>query len=473
MLSDGYFAGRDKKLPCCSAFGSAVVLVLLFLSGCGDEHQAATRSTVTTATATSSSQDSSPCAIALTPHAGTGRTDRDIIRFQEEARRAAQPAAYLEKLGWAFVAKARVSFDPGFYKLAEQSALCLESKKPHSPEALLLHGHVLHNLHKFKEAETLARELVKTRGLWFDHGLLGDVLMEQGKLDEAVEAYQTMMDQKPGPQAYTRGAHLRWLKGDLPGAIELMQMATGAGSSRDPESSAWTHVRLALYELQAGQKQKASDLISAALALQPDYAPALLARGQMLLAEDKNPEAAASLARAAELNPLPEYRWAQIEALHAAGRTEEAEGVREQLMQRGATDDPRTYALYLATVGKEVDNALRLAQQEIKVRADVITLDTLAWALRAAGNIEEARTYSERALAEGTEDARLFYHAGVIAAASGHKNEAERWFDKARAIQQMLLPSERAQLGKESAALQSQKSTLASDPSVRQEQSTR
>lgn len=471
MLS-GYFAGRDQKLPCRGAFGSAVVLVLLFLSSCGDE-QPSTRSTVTTAAPTSSSQDSSnPCAIALTPHAGTARTDRDIIRFQEEARRAVQPAAYLEKLGWAFVAKARLSFDPGFYKLAEQSALCVESKKPHSPEALLLHGHVLHNLHKFKEGETLARELVKTRGLWFDYGLLGDVLMEQGKLDEAVEAYQTMMDQKPGPQAYTRAAHLRWLKGDLPGAIELMQMAAGAGSSRDPESSAWAHVRLALYELQAGHKQKASDLISAALALQPDYAPALLARGQMLLAEEKNQEAAASLARAAELNPLPEYRWAQIEALQVAGRSEEAERIREQLMQRGATDDPRTYALYLATVGKEVDNALRLAQQELKVRTDVITLDTLAWALRAAGNIAEARKYSARALAEGTEDARLFYHAGVIAAAAGQNPEAERWFNKAAAIQQMLLPSERAQLSKESAALQSQKSTLASDPSIRQEQST-
>jgi hypothetical protein len=36
--------------------------------------------------------------------------------------------------------------------------------------------------------------------------------MEQGKLNEAVEAYQTIMDQRPGPQAYSRAAHIHWLK---------------------------------------------------------------------------------------------------------------------------------------------------------------------------------------------------------------------------------------------------------------------
>ena len=35
----------------------------------------------------------------------------------------------VEKLGWSFVEKARESFDPGFYKLAEQCALCLDSKQ--------------------------------------------------------------------------------------------------------------------------------------------------------------------------------------------------------------------------------------------------------------------------------------------------------------------------------------------------------
>ncbi len=54
----------------------------------------------------------------------------------------------------------------------------------------------------------------------------------------------------------------------------------------------------------------------------------------------------------------------------------------------------------------------------------------------------------QRALAEGTEDARLFYHAGLIAEAVGANDEAHRWFEKADAQSHILLPSQRAELAK-------------------------
>ena len=395
-----------KSVFCFVEYISLFLLrTLLLFAGCSrDNHSAPGSPPTADPSASSPVSTADPCTIALMPHTGTNHIDQQIIRLQQEARRAGEPlrTAYLERLGWAFVTKARISFDPGFYKLAEQCALCIESKKPHSAEALLLRGHVLHNLHQFKEGEVLARELVARRGLSFDYGLLGDLLMEQGRLNEAIDAYQKMMDQKPGPQAYSRAAHIRWLKGDLQRAIEAMEMSTGASSSRDPESAAWAHVRLALYELQAGNMSKASNLITVALALQPDYAPALLARGRVLLAEGKNAEAVVPLMRAAQLNPLPEYQWVLLEALRAADRQDEARGVEDQLTQRGATDDPKIFALYLATTGHDIKMALRLAEEELKVRADVFTLDTLAWALRAAGRNQEARTFSERAMAEGT-----------------------------------------------------------------------
>jgi hypothetical protein len=49
-------------------------------------------------------------------------------------------------------------------------------------------------------------------------------------------------------------------------------------------------------------------------------------------------------------------------------------------------------------------------------------------------------------LAEGTEDARLFFHAAMIAAQSGRTAEAQRRFDQATAVSHLLLPSERDQL---------------------------
>ena len=198
-----------------------------------------------------------PCTVALLPHHGDEPVDRDISRAQDRAREAADSIVWLERLGWLFTAKARRSYDPGYWKLAEQCGLCMAARRPHSPEALLLLGHVLDSLHRFHEAETMARELVDARGLYLDWGLLGDALMEEGRLDEAIEAYQKMIDLKPGPQSYSRAAHVRWLKGDLRGAIELARMAARASDPRDSDSSAWSYSRLALYELQAGDAKRA------------------------------------------------------------------------------------------------------------------------------------------------------------------------------------------------------------------------
>jgi tetratricopeptide (TPR) repeat protein len=385
-------------------------------------------------------------ALVLVPQTGNSRTDREISRLQQQIRSGRNLQLSLEQLGWAFVAKARESFDPGFYKLAEQCALLIEKRNPQSHEAMLLRGHVLENLHRFKESETLARRLVEQRGLSFDYGLLGDALMEQGKLGDAVEAYQQMMNLKPDLRAYARAAHMRWLKGDVPGAIDAMELAVGAASPLDAESAAWVNTRLAAYLFQAGKFSEAEQRCAFALSLQSNYAQTLLLKGKILLAQNRLGESVDALQEAAKLNPLPEYQWTLAEALCAAGRENEAFAVEAQLRQHGASGDPRTLALFLATRHDSSGTALRLARAELDSRSDVFTHDALAWSLAAAGNLAEAQTEMQRALAEGTQDARLFFHAGIIASEAGKAADAERWLRKASGLSHLLLPSERNEL---------------------------
>ena len=152
----------------------------------------------------------------------------------------------------------------------------------------------------------------------------------------------------------------------------------------------------------------------------------------MLHDADRVAEAVAPARRAAEINPLPEFQWALADTLRAAGRTDEAAKVEVNLKRNGAQTDPRTFALFLATRGEQSDLAVQLAQRELKDRADIFTHDALAWALAAAGRHDEAWPHMEKALAEGTVDARLFTHAGVLAAKLGHTAEAEAWLAKAR-----------------------------------------
>jgi tetratricopeptide (TPR) repeat protein len=424
----------------CAALLTAVV------AGCGRKPSVprATRQAEPKQTLHASTPDL--LAPALAPLEGDEPADKDIRRIQSQIRNGQNRTAALEQLGWAFVAKAHASFDPGFFKLAEFCAKALDLASPRCPEGLLLNGHIQQNLHRFKEAETLARELVEKRGISFDFALLGDALMEQGRIKEAVEAYQSMVNIRPDLQSYARIAHIRWLTGDLEGGLEMMRAAAGAGSTSDPDSAAWVDIRLATLELQASNIVRAKELCAEALKLRPDYPPALLFRGKMLLAQGDLVGAAVDLELASSRNPLPEYQWALIEALHAAGRAKEAESVAANLRKHGAVADPRTYSLFLATHGDQPELAVRLAKEELRQRGDVFTHDALAWALAAAGHLEEARTHMAAALAEGTVDARLFFHAAMIASRTSDIQDARLQLARALALKSLLLPSEQSQL---------------------------
>jgi len=380
------------------------------------------------------------CHLILTPLTGDKPIDKEISQQQRRILNGSQTVPDVERLGWTFVRKARSTFDPGYYKLAEQCAVCIDSIKSQTAEALLLRAHVAQTFHRFSEAEALASQLTKLRERPFDYGVLGDALIDQGKIRQGAAAYQKMVDLRPDLQSYVRAAHVRWLTGDLKGAIQLMQLAVSSSSPNDPNTGAWAFNRLALYQLQLGDIEQATHSCDAALSLQADYAPAVLTKARILLASKKTDEALVQFKRAAELNPLPEYQWALADVMHMTNSVR-ANEVEAQINQ--SSEDPRTVSLYLATRGDDPERAVQLAEQEIKNRQDVFTHDALAWALAASGRTKEARTEVEKALAEGTNDARLFLHAAIIAGQNGQANQAMRWIKKAETIQQMLFPSER------------------------------
>ncbi|MFN2476043.1 MAG: tetratricopeptide repeat protein [Chthoniobacterales bacterium] len=403
-----------------------------------------------------------PLAVILTPMGGDDKADRDIADLQGKIRQDRSANLLIERLGWAFIAKARLSSDPGFYPLAEQAANVIRTRAPADPGAALLLGHTYHAMHRFAEAEAVARELTAHRDFVFDYALLGDALMEQGKLGAAVDAYQKMVDLKPGLQSYSRIAHIRWLKGDLAGALDASKLAASSGSPREPEPLAWACTRLAFYELESGDVESALASLDRALQFAAGYAPALLMRGRALLAQGKTEDAIAPITTAADASPLPEYLWTLADALRAAGRETEAEGAEAKLQTSGASSDPRTFALFLASRGLDPALATKLASSELANRQDIFTYDALAWSQFASGNIAEAQANMARALAEGTQDARLFYHAGAIAASAGDSRSALDFNTKAHRLELVLLPSERHQLGEQTAALTSTESKVSS-----------
>jgi tetratricopeptide (TPR) repeat protein len=150
-----------------------------------------------------------------------------------------------------------------------------------------------------------------------------------------------MIDLKAFYQSYTRAAHLRWLRGDSAGAIEMMNAAVKAASLRDRESVAWAYTRLADYELQRGHLDEAERMADASLQYVPDYAAALLARGRIRArAEQRHRRCGRTLARAARLNPLPEYQWTLADAAPAGQQDRRSCGLEQQLVRDGAGRRP-------------------------------------------------------------------------------------------------------------------------------------
>ena len=384
--------------------------------------------------------------LIFAPHGGGAREDADIRAAQARTSASGAKAADFESLGWTFIAKARRTLDAGYYKLAEKTADVWDAQFGASPESRLLRGHVLHNVHCFREAETVARLLVIDRGRPEDLALLSDALMEQGKLAEAVDMLQRMVNLKPGVESYSRIAQLRWLKGDLAGATAAMEMAMRAVTPRDDAAAAWTLTRLSGFYLAAGRTDAALNAAEAAAQRVADFPPALLARGRVLLALGKIEAALDPLARAAALNPLPEYQWWLADAQRAAGRADAAAKTEAALRASGEGSDPRTFALFLATRRENLPTALRLAREERETRADVFTHDALAWAYAANGDFTAADTAMRAALAERTPDARLLWHAGEIALRRGARDEAEEFFRRARPLAATLSPSEHSRL---------------------------
>jgi Tfp pilus assembly protein PilF len=125
------------------------------------------------------------------------------------------------------------------------------------------------------------------------------------------------------------------------------------------------------------------------------------------------------------------------DAYAALGRTADAEQ-QYQLLGQLAHSFPRIYdrhwALFCADKGRQLDEALALARKDLELRRDVHAYDALAWVCFKKGLQKDAEAAMEKALAQGTAEAPLFYHAGMIARAGGDQARTNTYFARARAI---------------------------------------
>lgn len=371
--------------------------------------------------------------LALAEVPGRSATERRIQELERRLR--VQPSwddGFL-LLGRAWVRKARESADPGFYLHADACAKVLLERSPEHAGALNLRGLVLLNQHEFRAAKELAESVLRRDAedvmAW---GTLSDAELELGDFDAAVAAVDHMLGLKPGLPAYSRSSYLRFLRGDSSGAVEAIRLAIDAGlDPADAEPLAWTLVQAARLFWHRGDYAGADAGYEQALAVAPDYAPALAERGRVALALGEPARAAELLSRSEQKSPLVETLWLLGDALGESGDERGAAEAYARAEREGLRSDHRTLSLMDSTRNVNVKRALELARAEHALRRDVYTEDALAWALYRNGDIPAALASIDRATRLGTPDALLLFHRGAILLAAGRTKEGRALLEKA------------------------------------------
>jgi tetratricopeptide (TPR) repeat protein len=384
----------------------------------------------------------SPSASGVSLESGfsAGKTEELIEGLQATLRSSPNDVHSLDLIGLAYQQRARETGDPIYYTKSEgilRRALAFEPRDLLATSSL---GSLALSRHRFRQALVLGRRARATSPTTArNYGVIGDALVELGRYPAAFRAFDRMAAMRPGLASYARVSHARELLGDVPGAIDAMQLAVDASAGQG-EPEAWTRVQLGKLYWSIGKLRPAAAEYQSALRAFPGYPYALDALSRVEAARGHVRRAIALEQEAVDVNPLPQYVAQLGDLYRSEGRLRLARRqyalirvIERLLVSNGVKTDLET-ALFDVDHGIRLEHALALARRARADRPSIDGDDVLAWALARAGRCEEARSYSQRALRLGTLDALKLYHRGMIERCLGHRPAGELFLRRALAL---------------------------------------
>ena len=351
----------------------------------------------------------------------------DIEFYERRVVEDSFSAADRSRLAGLYLQRARETGSyPDYERAATLARESLALRQSHNAQTYVLFASALLAKHDFTEALRVARRLHASDTTDASHtAMLAEVELEVGDYTSAARHFSAVASNADKPSIAARLA--RWY--EITGRIEkaraiLRQSAARIATSRDvpSEQLAWFHYRLGELSLRSGHLASADSAFNRALDVLPtDYR----ALGGLARLSSARGEWSATLnygSRAIAVQLDPATLGTMSDAYAALGDTTQARSFADAmavaaLSQPGAIH--RAWGLFLLDHDRDVARVLRAARADIRGRKDVYGYDLLAWALYKSGRLAEAQRASALALAQGTEDASLFFHAGMIAVASG------------------------------------------------------
>ncbi|HEV8489005.1 MAG TPA: tetratricopeptide repeat protein [Candidatus Limnocylindrales bacterium] len=372
------------------------------------------------------------------------------------ARVSEQPSDFLSlvQLGLAHAESARLAGDLDGYGRASAAIDRALALSPEYPPAIRARATVRYALHDFAGAAADAGRVLA--GLPDDPvalATLADSQLELGRIDQAREGYRALESIAPGPALDVRLARLAYLTGDRQGAVGLARAALAAAPSviGDSVERGFYEYALGEYARLAGDRATARAGFERALALRPTDLGALVGLARIEASEGRVRVALGLLDGAAAIAPQPEVMTLAGDLLHLegdeAGATERYETVRLTGVLAGLPSAVYDRQLLLFELDRDgaTEELVAAARSALADRSDAAGHDLVAWAAYRLGRLDLAAAESDTALATGIRDARLIYHAGAIAIATGDRVRGEALIREALALGPALDPLETAQ----------------------------
>ena len=350
------------------------------------------------------------------------------------------------RMAEVFITNARVTGDYGTNHHAALDILdnldvAAKEERGIREQVLALKATIKLSQHQFAEALELGKQAVELNPVQaYNWGILVDANVELGHYDEAVKASDRMVGIRPDLRSYSRISYLREIHGDVPGAIEAMELAVKAGYPGFEETE-WCRTQLGkLYEGR-GDLKAAEELYTTAISERKNYAPAMAALGRIETKKMNWSKAEEWLGKAIAVMPDAAFYLEQARVFGAENKTDErkeaventraalkglaaANGIHAATADSSSHGHSHEVGVERARLQLEFDNDLMGAEvnglREQAMRPDNNEVNALLASLYYAMNdMGSASTSLAKAQRTGSTDAMLQCLAGLLAVKKG------------------------------------------------------
>jgi tetratricopeptide (TPR) repeat protein len=348
-----------------------------------------------------------------------------------------------------YIQEGRITGNLDFYNRAALKMVNdMLARDASSFEALTFKATILLSQHRFEEGLAIAKQVQQLYPLnAYVYGLLVDGNVELGTYEAALEAADKMVSIRPDIRSYSRIAYLREIYGDIPGAIEAMELAIDAGARGD-ENTEWCRVQLGRLFEKMGQVNYAKMNYTIASQNRENYPYALAGLADIAASEKKYTEALSLYLRADSLIPdhifkegIAELYLLTGDSVKAGKQAEDILAYMQQYSSAGKKEGQNEdHELAHAWMGVENYNkALEFALAEYNRRpANIEVNETVAIVYYHKGEYEKALPFINTALRTNCKNPELLCHAGLIYAKNNMNEKAKSYLQQALVMKASL-----------------------------------